>query len=848
MWFHTTILTIFFLLIPFGFGLLIVALTSTALVGELGSTRLQLIVLGLTIGGPGTGIFLQLVSLLSKDVRLDLGLLLVISLAGFAATHKVWLPHRKDCGEIALWVALSIPLALMTWWCSFGAFSRFPFGDLGADVHWIKIAQEYADTGIINSYANQSYVDLRSALAGALAGTLGLDLLQFDWTYRYFSILYFIVVFYAVADSVFLDPHRKWFAFLFAAASNTVGLLTNGGLAVSSSLVFLTLLPGINARRPSQAKVSKSILPTVGSTTFSILLAFFLNNNLLMLAVLVAMALILNICNRLRGAVRDLAQQASPALIWPIALTLAHRGSYLFIPIAMAGWLLYLVVCKAVSRADSRLIKILWILALVLPLLCACIVACVAAAYLGYLPSMSANRVFSYVTLLVVGRAIKDGDEITLGAGPEIAVIEVGRAVGPLFAVGIGLIIAWWCKTCRPVRLQQLARLSPQSENATRLLWSWVMGCALCLIVLTGFPFLYRIIIVIIGIFAISTTEAFFQLLVDPLPDPLRRRRVVAACVASATIVLVTGLYSFGWLPNPPYAGYQAMLRPTEIAGAALVLFFAALVLSKSRTIQVCGLAAAVSLSVAIDRSGLATLFRVYSFGPLPAQATVVSHYDASDLATSKWLRRNRRNSIVISDPYTLGLVKAVAGVPGIYLFSNLDTVNKALAVQAKAVIAAIVEPSGTTDDQARRACTTLWPFVRDMNREAWTQIHTANIPEGILKPVRPDEIPEQVGTEVAVESEPPADLDEILNNPQDHGRSGQKWSIVAIINPRTIQWLHLPSGQRLSYYPVDKPLGPQIMQDLKKAPFPIAFTDGQNAVMPIDCSRETARTDHSTP
>ncbi len=48
---------------------------------------------------------------------------------------------------------------------------QLSYGDIGADVHWMKTAQEYADSGVINPYAAQSYVDLRSALAGALAGT-----------------------------------------------------------------------------------------------------------------------------------------------------------------------------------------------------------------------------------------------------------------------------------------------------------------------------------------------------------------------------------------------------------------------------------------------------------------------------------------------------------------------------------------------------------------------------------------------------------------------------------------------------------------------------------------------------
>ena len=440
-----------------------------------------------------------------------------------------------------------------------------------------------------------------------------------------------------------------------------------------------------------------------------------------------------------------------------------------------------------------------------------------------------------------MGRAIKDGDEITLGAGPEIATIEVGRAVGPLFAIGLGLIIAWWCKTYPPARLKRLAHLSPEKANATRLLWSWVMGCGLCLAVLSGFPFLYRMIFIITGLFTIATTEMFFQLLVDPLPEPIKQRRIVAAGVTVATLVLVVGFYAFSWLPSLPYAGYQAMLRPLEIAGAVAVLSFAALAFAGSRAIQLCALAAAVSLSVAIDRSGMATLFKVYSFGPLPNQAGVVSHYDASDLATVRWLHANSPRSIVISDPYTLGLAKAIAGTPGIYLFSNLDTVNKRVERQAKDVISAIVAPTEGAETQTARTCAALSPFFRNLNQDAWTQIHTSNIGQGIFKPVRPDEIKE-AGPEIADDTETPINLDAILSGP-----SG-KWSVAAIINPRTIRWLHLESAQRLSYYPVDEPLKPDTLGRLQDGTIRVAFTDGQNAVVPIECGTNATNTKNKPP
>jgi hypothetical protein len=848
MWLHTTVLTFLFFLISLGFGLFILAMSSRALIAESRQTRAQLIALGFAIGGPGTAVFLEVLSLVSANLYADLAILLIISLTGFWATRDFWRPRRQDRNELMLWTAISLPMALITWWWSFGAFSHFPFGDIGADVHWIKTAQEFADTGMLNPYSEPTYADLRAGLAGTLSGTLGLDLLQFNWVYRYASILYFMILFYAVADSIFQDPYRKWFAFFFAAASNTLGLLTNGSLAVTSSLVFLSVLLRVDAR--TEQKTSATTLLIAGSVCLSVVLAYYLNNNALMLASLPALFLIFNILNRTGRTGHNVATNTFAVVAWAMALILAHRGSYLFVPIAVTGWLFYVAVSTITFRIISPLIKILWSLALLLPLVCICMLAWVAGARLGYLPLISANKLFSYVTLIVVGKPIAAGDDLILGAGPEVAAIEIGRAIGPLFAVGAGLIVTWWCATHRPASLKQLMNFPSPSANATRLLWSWIMGCGLCVAVLCGFPFLYRIIFVIMGFFTIAATELFGQLLVDPSPAPVKARRLVAVIAAIVLAIIVAGLYSFGWPSQPPNSGYQAILRPFEIAGVVLVLLFAALTFTRSRQMQIYALTAVIGLSIAIDRSGVSTLFKTYSYGRLPDHAATVSHYNASDLRAGYWLHDNMRKAILVSDPYTIAMARAIAGAPAIYAFSNLDTINDAVASQVKDIISTIIERDISDADKAPKACAFLSPLMSNLIQEASTQMGWSDPSEGLFRRVRPEaNIVENGETEffnaakpTETENEPGQSaksngleaiaqpMKNLLNSP-----SG-KWNVVAIINPRTIQWIHSKKGQRLSYFPTDAPLDREVWEALHGGPFRALFSDEQSAIILLDC------------
>lgn len=350
-------------------------------------------------------------------------------------------------------------------------------------------------------------------------------------------------------------------------------------------------------------------------------------------------------------------------------------------------------------------------MSLALPFACLCILSAVVAARLGYLPSMQGNEFFSRITLLIVGKPIQPGDDIFLGAGPDIAAIEIGRAIGPFFAIGIGLAMLSWCASHLPARLRQSTNSLSENRNVALLLWSWIAGCGLAVVSLSGFPFLYRVDFIICGLFAITTTELFFQLFADQATADASRRRTAAVVIAVVAAALIGGVYSSNWTWSERFSGYQAMLRPTEVVAVGVILLFAALTFVPARRIQILGLAVTISLSVALDRSALSAVFKVYSYGRLPEHSTAIAHYDASDLKTDRWLQTNMHDYIIVSDPYTLGLAQAITGAPSTYLFSNLDTVNNTIANQVKDVFSAIVDKE-SAKDRAVQACASLSPLL----------------------------------------------------------------------------------------------------------------------------------------
>ncbi|MGY8633307.1 hypothetical protein RAD15_12590 [Bradyrhizobium sp. 14AA] len=819
----TLLLTFVFFLIQLGTGLSILAIAPLALIKTIRLTRVQFVILGYAIGASAVGILLGLCSVLIGDIRLHLAIMIALSAFGLAWTWPVWRPRKGDARQIALWCLLSLPIALMTWWWTFGAFSQFPFSDIGADVHWMKTAQEYADSGVVNPYASQSYVDLRSALAGALAGTLGLDLLQFGWTYRYVSILFYLLAFYAFAEGVYSESPRKWIAFFFAAAGNGVGLLTNGSLAIAGSVVFLGVLLGKSGREVKEDLGANSVALLILSAAASLLIAFVLNNNAQLLALLASGLFLL----RFLGKVNRQEAVLFLGCVWPASLLLAHRGSYLFVPVVLAAWLGYLLILHETSRRPARSLGLLRALSVVLPLMIGGIVACVLAMRLGYLPSADANVMFSHVTRLMLGRTIESGDELFLGAGPEVAVIELGRAIGPLFAVCIAMAMAWWWID-RSTAPSDTASDPARAEHVSKLLWSWTIGCGLAVAVLSGFPFLYRTTMIVLALLTVTATEAFCQLLVDPTPAPLRRRASAAITVALLAVGLVLAVYTFTWPRDLPFAPYQDFLRPTEIAGTVLLVTLVPVTFIRSRWIHTCALATIVGLGVALDRAGLAGMSKSYSYGALPSGATAITHYNASDLDAARWLHGNLKNGILLSDPYTLGLIQSLTGAPAAYLFSNLDTVNEAVAKRMRIVVSAMVDPG----DGARRlaeACATIRPVVQHINREAYFQMGRIDALGGILRPVRTSEAPQ------GPDGPEDADQNTIRNM---LGTGEDAWRLVAVINPRTIEWIRLGADQRLSYFPPTESLDSGLVNSLRSGPFRTLFANQQTVVVLIPCER----------
>jgi hypothetical protein len=178
-------------------------------------------------------------------------------------------------------------------------------------------------------------------------------------------------------------------------------------------------------------------------------------------------------------------------------------------------------------------------------------------------------------------------------------------------------------------------------------------------------------------------------------------------------------------------------------------------------------------------------------------------------------------------------MATAIAGLPPLFLFSNLDTVNRATATHAKELIGSIVNPEGN-ENAGLKTCFSLSPFLETLNQEAYFQIHQANFAEGIFRSVRIEQEQDEGNLS---RTAGPHSVDDVKRRMKILSTPEGNWNVVAIINPRTLQWIRSSNEQRIPYFPSQVPLKPELLRKLQDGPFDTVYSDGYTAIVVIDCA-----------
>jgi hypothetical protein len=540
--------------------------------------------------------------------------------------------------------------------------SWFPVTDLFQEIHTMKGAEELARNHVLNPLVSDSYIPAKPVLNGVLAGLFGYDQLVGVWALAVWNALFKLSIVWATSR-LLENRDQRLFAFLLLSALLVSFDVTNGVLCnFAAMLLFVLLVEGISGGTPigqrSHFGPEKSWASTL---VFAFASLLFWNswaaNSVFDLAILLAVTILLG--PFLAGSLRLTAMFESDArkfeqtiafdnrylLTFMLigAMVPLHRGSLLFVPLAAIS------SCLFTTKLGRSGLRILSAAAIYLPLVAA-LLALIAVAEYFHLFDISSRAAVLMVKvaglLLGVGGTI----EMDLGTGVRNALIEWLRTFGLLTIGALGTVF-----------------LYALTENGRRLLAdrmfvvSWTAGWLLTCGILAGFPFAYRSSFFVCVFFAFALSVALPQIWAT-----VGKRSWFVPCV-----LLSVGMTYFALsMLNTSYQRFFVPLVVTflGLAGFSLFTFH-----SRSSWKPVY-MASILVIAISADRLGIRDAFFPHTYGTLPPNVSAISHYSEEDLTFADSLKGLESTTLVISDLYTVSMIRARTGLSSLVQYSNLDT------------------------------------------------------------------------------------------------------------------------------------------------------------------------------
>ncbi|MCK1681767.1 hypothetical protein IVA87_20700 [Bradyrhizobium sp. 147] len=648
-------------------------------------------------------------------------------------------------------VALAAMIAVPSFFFCYFWISSYPFTDVFQDIHPMKMAEEFAKTHVLNGVDGMSYIPVKPVLNGLMIGAVDYDQLVGVWALAPWTAVFRLLVAWHATRLVGSDGNRV-LAFVLLAGMLLAFDMTNGVMCAFGAILLLVELVEFGQRferKPLGAAVVL-LLP------ISVYLEWrFLGRD--PVPSLVAMTLAL----ATMAAVWSPQPQLGRALLVVVlvgCLVQLHRGSMLFVTVAAGAG-------AALTMRNS--LAVLWPAAItgrfLLPIGLGAS-AIVIAASLSHISLPFSLEEF-YVSILSSLIRV-DGPETMLGTGAKNAAIEWVQAIGPLMAIMIGAVILW----------STVTKLGRKIWAMPSFVIPWGLASGLTCVILTGLPYVYRSAPLACVFFAIALSVAL-PLLWFHLRQPLSLPALV--------LLGLGGMYGVLMLAVPSLSLYGRFYWPVLICliAAAAATFYCMRAAPKYRGAV---LVASIATAIAADRLSEKVALFPHVYGVPPSPVAYISHYGAEDLAAGEAIDQLPADTVAVSDPYTLSIVRARSGLNTTFSYSNLDTLNEFSETHLRGALLAI-----RAGDQSG-FCTEL----REMMPIAGNYRHL---------------------------------LDRLH-------LSKSSIDVAVVFSSRTASWSDLLPGGRQSYFSSLGPLDAEIVQKLSAIDAGIRLVQGRIAMINVRC------------
>jgi hypothetical protein len=603
-------------------------------------------------------------------------LLHAASLAGYWVGRSLLIADA-DMRVLGTHLLLALPFAALSYWFYYLQFASPPLRDVFQEVHFIKGAMEIARYGFYNPMASAlSYIPLLQFNFAQLHRFYGYDLLNAQWLQPWVMFPLHFVAYRALVGSLIQDTRVQAIAMVLMAGTLQPMLFSvNGSLQLSMCVLLLGLL----IRNPAARGPGAALALTMSMV---VLLGLYMGLVHLDFERVAAgwsvAACALPLAALLAG--RSSLLVIAFLLFFCVTAFTVHRGIILFLPSILFAYVAYAVTMALGGRVRDRS-KIAIVISLAAGTLLLLVPQWIHAL-LSKMNVVENDASVKYALAELMGRFGFDA-QIVAANSALVSLAEWLRQV-PVYAhLALAVLALWFLAHFR--RGEQPANRTAVAGASTRLAEAdlpFYLGAMLIVYVavaLSPVPFAYR------GLYfpALFMAMALAWLLIyclDAATDELRARRQRWLIVGTLGYLTISSFALYGYdftLSRNANSYLDASAANLKALLAAAVVLAVVCFFIMNRALATATIAALIALASHIDKVTLTAYLYPYSYrAELPADG-VISHYAAEELAAADRMSELGYNTVLVSDPYTLGIFRARTGLNGLYSYANLDTLHK---------------------------------------------------------------------------------------------------------------------------------------------------------------------------
>lgn len=655
-----------YFLLPMGVGLLFITSCGPSLRSGRFMSTSQILTTAVFFGFVFITLFYQ--ELERWDLLIDYfsytyPLLFILSLAGFYRGRQLigGVPLRPHL----ITVALLSPLLLVFYYFYFIKFTSFPLRDIFQEVHFMKGALELSKFHVLNPFTADSYIPVQQVHLALLHHWYGYDLLHSQWLLPIYNGLFRLACLYCLFRILLQDQWhiRIALGFLVVTLQNLFSP-TNGDLLFSLTLVMLAVI--INCERCSTVRLSHAGVVVVGISTLLILGYHTANVQDLGMYLFPTAFLVLII---LRFNMSVFWKPAWLGMLSLLALALHPAQALLYVPSILLAYTCYVIILSSHQSDNDSLRRKAVVFAIGTTIAVLCLLL-----YKSYrLLSLQNPDTLQRLAEWFLGRQI-DSNESYPGT-----LIEWGRLAPPALHV-LFILIAVPHLTMLVLRILKCSATDQAclTRDDTLLLFTWTTASVLLLLDFSGVPYFHRGLYYPLVFGCCLMAVLLHRDLRDYLTTGDRRVALkYGLWMLLYTILAAKYLYHATYMGGNVSDPYLEAYAPWPTASAILLAtLLIAMVVPSQRYLVATFMVASIGVGLGADKTYIKTKFYRYSYGDDWPEPHVLSHYTLNELRVAEGLKNLSPGTVLLSDPYTTGILSGLTGLNGLYTFANLGVMQ----------------------------------------------------------------------------------------------------------------------------------------------------------------------------